>query len=184
MTILFTCNAAGTHKLKPLAVGKFQSPRCLHHVNIATLLVLTHSAASTLRTPDGQIFVKYLAKNTTLKIQPCDASIIKSFKALYKKELVMEMLDLPDTTTDYLKELTLKDSFYLTAKAWEAVFEATMRNCWRKALGGAFDEEDAEEEVFPFDGLNATEIQIAQNQLEAHQDADLPSMTGLTCGPR
>ncbi|CAE1323703.1 unnamed protein product [Acanthosepion pharaonis] len=119
---------------------------------------IAHSTASTLRTPDRQIFVKYLPKNTISKIQPCDVGIIKSFKALYKKELMMEMLDLLGTITDYLKEVTLNDSFYLTAKAWEAVSEATMSNCWRKALGGTFDEEDAEEEVVPFDGFTAAEI--------------------------
>lgn len=98
---------------------------------------IAHPTASTLRTPDEQIFVTYLPKNTTSKIQPCDAGIIKSFKALYKKELAMEMLDLLGTITNYLKEMTLKDSFYLTAKTWEAVSEATMWNCWSKALGWA-----------------------------------------------
>ena len=33
LTILLCTNWAGTHKLKPLCIGKYQSPRCLHHVN-------------------------------------------------------------------------------------------------------------------------------------------------------
>jgi len=37
VTLLFTCNRAGSHKLKPLMIGKFKSPRCFHHLNMKTL---------------------------------------------------------------------------------------------------------------------------------------------------
>ena len=33
VTILFTVNKTGDHKLKPLCIGKFQNPRAFHHVN-------------------------------------------------------------------------------------------------------------------------------------------------------
>ncbi|CAE1228034.1 unnamed protein product [Acanthosepion pharaonis] len=174
ITILFTYNTAGIHKLNmaTLPVLYSNSARswmtaeifknfipivrrhlCSRNLPEKAVLLLnncsTHPAASTLRTPNGQIFVKYLSKNTTSKIQSCDAGIIKSFKALYKKELVDGDAGSDRHITDYLKELTLKDSFYLTAKAWETVSKATMRNCYLE------------------EGLQTS-----------------PSRTGSTCGPR
>ena len=37
--LLLTTNKTGTHKLKPLIIGRFENPRCLHHVNRDTLPV-------------------------------------------------------------------------------------------------------------------------------------------------
>lgn len=38
-TILFCTNWSGSHKLKPLFIGKFRAPRCFHHVNLNSLPV-------------------------------------------------------------------------------------------------------------------------------------------------
>jgi hypothetical protein len=35
--ILFCVNKIGSHKMKPLMIGKSKSPRCFHHVNMSTL---------------------------------------------------------------------------------------------------------------------------------------------------
>lgn len=44
VTILFCTNKTGTHKVKPLCIGKFKNPRCFHHVNRSTLpLSYSHS---------------------------------------------------------------------------------------------------------------------------------------------
>jgi len=40
LTLLLTCNWAGTHKLKPLCIGKFKCPRCFHHVNMSSMPLL------------------------------------------------------------------------------------------------------------------------------------------------
>ena len=39
VTVLLTCNWAGTHKPRPLVIGKSRSPRCFHHVNLDHLPV-------------------------------------------------------------------------------------------------------------------------------------------------
>ena len=39
ITVLFCVNKTGSHKLKPLVIGKFANPRCFHHINRATLPV-------------------------------------------------------------------------------------------------------------------------------------------------
>ena len=44
VTLLFCCNRAGTHKVQPLMIGKFNAPTCFHHINRSTLpLQYTHS---------------------------------------------------------------------------------------------------------------------------------------------
>ena len=37
---LLCCNATGSHKLKPLLIGKYRNPRCLKHANRLTLPVI------------------------------------------------------------------------------------------------------------------------------------------------
>ena len=37
VTLLFCCNRAGTHKLRPLMIGKSKNPRCFNHINRTTL---------------------------------------------------------------------------------------------------------------------------------------------------
>lgn len=57
ITLLLTTNWAGTHKLKPLCIGKYARPRCLQHVNMTTLPVLyTHSKNAWMT---GSLFQKW-----------------------------------------------------------------------------------------------------------------------------
>ena len=37
LTLLFCVNKTGTHKMKPLCIGKYNSPRCFHHMNMENL---------------------------------------------------------------------------------------------------------------------------------------------------
>uniref|UniRef100_A0A8C4RFE6 HTH CENPB-type domain-containing protein n=1 Tax=Erpetoichthys calabaricus TaxID=27687 RepID=A0A8C4RFE6_ERPCA len=37
VTMLFCCNWTGHHKLTPLCIGKFGSPRCFHNINMSSL---------------------------------------------------------------------------------------------------------------------------------------------------
>ena len=44
VTLLFCVNKTGTHKMKPLCIGKYAKPRCFSHVNMKTLsLAYTNS---------------------------------------------------------------------------------------------------------------------------------------------
>ena len=47
VTVLLTCNWAGTHKPRPLVIGKSRSPRCFHHINLDALpIYYSHSKAA------------------------------------------------------------------------------------------------------------------------------------------
>ena len=200
VTLLFACNRAGTHKLQPLMIRKFNAPRCFHHINRSTLpLAYTHSKkawmtsylfsewfhktfvpavrrelkshgmepravllldncpahppAHTLCSKDGKIHVKYLPPNTTSLCQPLDQGIIACFKAHYRKNLVRNILDEDTQVTAFLKAFTLKDAMYVSSKAWKAVTQTCIRNCWNKGLPRALADSDDEEEETDFHGF-------------------------------
>jgi len=133
-----------------------------------------HPPAETLISKDGKITVYYLPKNTTSLCQPLDQGIIASFKAQYRKRLVMNMLD--EETMDvpaYLKAFNLKDAIYVCDKAWQTVTGLTIQRCWEKGLPheqGHFDD-DEEEDMFAFqNGDWMTEEQSAAIQTKLAEE--------------
>ena len=52
VTLLFTVNKTGSHKLKPLLIGKSMNPRCLHHVNRKSLPLIYTSSKNAWMTSD------------------------------------------------------------------------------------------------------------------------------------
>jgi hypothetical protein len=100
-----------------------------------------HPPANSLKSSDGKIFVFYLPKNTTSKIQPLDQGIISAFKRNYRYELVKAVVSTETDLTTYLKNLNLKDAFYLASDAWDSVKPQSIQACWDKALGNPFEHE-------------------------------------------
>ncbi len=52
------------------------------------------------------------------------------------KELVVS----ESGVTEFLKFMTLKDTFYLASCAWDSVTSLTIANCWKEGLGTVFSE--------------------------------------------
>ena len=70
-----------------------------------------HPPADTLRSKD--IFVHYLPKNTTSKIQPLDQGIIHAFKDHYRAALTKSFLHTGSSQVEsFLKHYYLKDAIY------------------------------------------------------------------------
>ena len=112
-----------------------------------------HSPEESLVSRDGKIQVMYLPKNTTSKIQPQDQGIISSFKRVYRKELMRDILEQDASITHFLKDLSLKDAMYLLARALDSVSAQSIHATWTKALGNPTDHpepEDQEEDFFGF----------------------------------
>ncbi|KII61253.1 Jerky protein -like protein [Thelohanellus kitauei] len=123
-----------------------------------------HPQYDVLQTTDGQIKVLYLPKNTTSKIQLCDARIIHPFKSVYKKEHIEEMLDSPFNVTEYLKQLMIKGAIYISGRAPDAVTTKNIGKYLNKNLGAAFPRSgDIEEEVDIW--LNVEQMVATQEQL-------------------
>jgi len=50
LTVLLACNWSGTHKPRPLVIGRSRSPRCFHHVNMDALPVVYRSSTNSWMT--------------------------------------------------------------------------------------------------------------------------------------
>jgi hypothetical protein len=75
--------------------------------------------------------VFYLSPNMTSTIQPCDARIIRTFKAYYRKRFNNLLLDGYENNIDNLENMSILDVFRLAIPAWvEDVSRATIVNCF------------------------------------------------------
>ena len=82
-------------------------------------------------------FIKlvFLPKNTTSKLQPVDAGIIRNLKAKYRKRLikhVVSLLDGENTASAIIKSVTVLDAIRWLKLSWDEVNENTIRNCFQK----------------------------------------------------
>jgi len=83
---------------------------------------------------NSNIEILLLPPNTTSKLQPLDAGIIKAFKDKYSflfHSYLLESLsqDNYDLKTE-LKKYSLLDAIKLVSKAWDSLEKETIINCW------------------------------------------------------
>ena len=102
-----------------------------------------------LRGKYSNIKVVFLPKNTTSRLQPLDAEIIKNFKVKYRKKLLRHVIsritnDL--SASDIAKEVDIIQAITWVAAAWNEVTEKTIRNCFAKCgiLEQTAENDDAE----------------------------------------
>lgn len=121
--------------------------------------------ASCHKEPQGltNITLHFLPPRTTSALQPCDAGIIRSFKAQYRRMFIQNRVDAYDDSLDnnaVLKPFTIKDAIYMVADAWNCVKTSTIVNCWKKT--GILPDYDMEEATLQVE----TEAQNDCNRLE------------------
>lgn len=86
--------------------------------------------------PDVQLShvkLTFLPPNTTSRLQPCDAGIIRAVKANYRKRLLRHLLlkmDEAHSVTDLVKEVTLLDAILWMRNAWDATSSTTIQKCF------------------------------------------------------
>jgi hypothetical protein len=75
--------------------------------------------------------VKFLPPNTTSRLQPCDAGIIASFKAHYRRKFVRYLLEQFESGSD-LSKLSVLEAILFIRESWqEDVTPTTIANCFR-----------------------------------------------------
>ncbi|XP_050061779.1 tigger transposable element-derived protein 4-like [Aphis gossypii] len=144
LKLLLAVNMTGTDKLKPLIIGKSRNPRCFTGVksfpvdytaNKKAWMTSELFAEWLLRINKPMkiqkpIKVKFLPPNTTSKSQPLDQRIIKTFKTLYREEIVRKIIsDMDDeksTVIDILHAMRIVD------KTWRNVATLTIVNCFKR----------------------------------------------------
>ena len=92
----------------------------------------------------SNIKVQFLPKNTTSKLQPCDAGIIQNVKLNYRKMFLRHLISKLDndrtaTTQQVAKSITLLDAIIWIRVSWLRVQEDTITKCFRKCGFGQCD---------------------------------------------
>ena len=109
------------------------------------------------------IKVAFLPKNTTSRLQPLDAGIIKIFKVYYRKLLVRHTLatinDSDDNATKICKSVNVLLPIRWIKQAWEQVSATTINNCFEHY--GAMQTKSEEELTDPFADLDTQESGVA-----------------------
>lgn len=106
----------------------------------------------------SNVKLEFLPKNTTSVLQPCDQGIIRSFKCHYRKLLIKHVLLRMQEkgVTASQVPIDILQAMRWSKRAWEAVTQSTIANCFRKAGvkidGDATVTATADEQENPDDG--------------------------------
>ena len=83
----------------------------------------------------SHVQIVFLPKNTTSKLQPLDAGIIKNFKVFYRKQLlqyVLAKIKPGSKASDVISSVDLLKSIGWVMDAWRKVKKETIVNCFSK----------------------------------------------------
>ena len=121
--------------------------------NILLLMDNVSSHDPNMKDKFSNIKVVFLPKNTTSRLQPLDAGIIKNFKVHYRRLLLKHTLAQIDgtdlTASSIVKTVNVLTAIRWIKKAWEAVQPQTIINCFRKT-GALPQDGETESDEDPF----------------------------------
>lgn len=78
------------------------------------------------------IKLHFFPPNATSVLQPMDQGVIRSMKQVYRKQMLMQIMELPEET-NLTKSVTLLDAVNMLSVAWESVSSYSISNCFRHA---------------------------------------------------
>lgn len=175
ITIMPCINAAGTHKVPLMVIGKAKNPRCfkdcvlpeIHYrssknawqtrqlfeewfttvfipnvtehlkrsgLPIKALLIVDNASCHSTTISTENFTVIFIPPNTTSLIQPLDQQVIKVFKQLYRKNLLLNLLKHGGEIIDGLKKINLKEVLFLVVESWRDVQTKIIVNAWTQLI--------------------------------------------------
>ena len=81
----------------------------------------------------SNVRVEFLPSNTTSICQPLDQSIIRTFKAHYKRRWLQYQLNNYEVEKDSHKKMNVLQALRWAIEAWQGITETTIANCWLKS---------------------------------------------------
>ncbi|KNF03721.1 hypothetical protein PSTG_03243, partial [Puccinia striiformis f. sp. tritici PST-78] len=79
--------------------------------------------------------VEFLPPNLTSVLQPCDAGMIRAFKANYRRQALESAMtryeDNPNVDATAVFNMNQLEAMHLAREAWHSVTQKTIVNCWR-----------------------------------------------------
>ena len=185
LTAAFFINAAGQKVDEPVIIWKSKKPRCFHNMNNNDLtrhdrkmklqnrnvLLFLDNATShqeSIQKTLTNIKLAFLPKNTTSRLQPLDAGIIRAFKLKYRKLLINYVISRVDENMrapDIIKAVDILKVIGWVKSAWEEVTPDTIKHCFEKC---GFPTEDYAAVSSDFE----EEFQTLSNEISADCSVD------------
>ena len=78
----------------------------------------------------SNISLEFFEPNMTSFVQPCDAGIIRCFKALYRRNFCSRAIDLDAAGEHEMYKINLLEAMTMAKKAWDLVSAETIKHCW------------------------------------------------------
>lgn len=97
------------------------------------ILLLLDNCGAHPRIVLRNVKLQFLPPNTTSKLQPLDAGIISTLKALYRKRLLRHLcaeMDEANTATELAKSVTMLDAIRWVDLAWTGVKPTSISKCF------------------------------------------------------
>lgn len=108
---------------------KFNSDIKLKNKKVILLLDNASSHVKEEMTTLSNVVLHFLPPNTTSRIQPLDAGIIRTFKAHYRAKQLQQYVDQLDNNEPML--ISVREALHHIVDAWKEVKTSTITNCWR-----------------------------------------------------
>jgi hypothetical protein len=102
--------------------------------NCHILLLMDNFSGHTIEYEPKNITLEYFEPNMTAFVQPCDAGIIRTFKALYRKNFNQRAIDRDEAGDHDIYKIDLLEAMIMAKKAWSEVLRETINHCWAHTL--------------------------------------------------
>ncbi|KIY48774.1 DDE-domain-containing protein [Fistulina hepatica ATCC 64428] len=76
------------------------------------------------------INLQFFRPNLTSYVQPCDAGIIRTFKAKYRAKFCKRAVQLDEAGEEDIYKINLLEAMMMAREAWDEVTPETIANCW------------------------------------------------------
>jgi len=93
-------------------------------------LFLDNFSGHTISYEPTNVRLEFFEPNMTSFVQPCDAGIIRCFKALYRRNFCIRALDLDEAGERDIYKNNLLEGMTMARIAWNSVSSSTIKHCW------------------------------------------------------
>jgi len=98
------------------------------------ILLVDNFSGHTISYEPTNIDLERFAPNMTPFVQPCDAGIIRTFKALYRKNFNQHALNQDEAGEQEIYKINLLQALSMARKAWNDIERETIQHCWDHTL--------------------------------------------------
>jgi hypothetical protein len=77
------------------------------------------------------IQIEFFNPNLTPFVQPCDAGVIRTFKAMHRKAFCARAIDMDEAGEPDVYKIDILEAMLMAKRAWAEVSAETISHCWK-----------------------------------------------------